>query len=169
MHVGILGTGDVGRALGKGFVALGHDVRMGARDAKNEKALAWAREMGPKASAGTFADAAAFGEVVVLATLGVANESAIRMAGPGDDCVARSSSIPPTRSTSAVGCRRSWLSPETTRLASGSSVSCPRLTSSRPSTRWAIRSCSGPSSPAARRTCSSRATMMMRSKRSAPS
>ena len=82
MHIGILGTGDVGRALGKGFVALGHDVRMGARDAKNEKALAWAREMGPKASAGTFADAAAFGEVVVLATLGVANESAIRMAGP---------------------------------------------------------------------------------------
>jgi predicted dinucleotide-binding enzyme len=35
MQVGILGTGDVGRALGKGFVALGHDVRMGARDAKN--------------------------------------------------------------------------------------------------------------------------------------
>jgi lactate dehydrogenase-like 2-hydroxyacid dehydrogenase len=43
MNVGILGTGDVGRALGKGFVTLGHDVKMGAREAKNEKALAWAR------------------------------------------------------------------------------------------------------------------------------
>ena len=82
MNVGILGTGDVGRALGRGFISLGHAVKLGARDAMNEKARAWAKEMGPKASAGTFADAAAFGDVVVLATLGVANESAIGMAGP---------------------------------------------------------------------------------------
>lgn len=81
MKVGILGTGDVGKALGKGFVTLGHDVKMGAREATNEKALAWAREMGAKASVGTFADAASFGEVVVLATLGVANESALKLAG----------------------------------------------------------------------------------------
>jgi len=82
MRVGILGTGDVGRALGKGFVALGHDVKIGSREAKNEKALAWASELGAKASVGTFADAAAFGDIVVLATLGVANESALKMAGP---------------------------------------------------------------------------------------
>ena len=82
MNVGILGTGDVGRALGRGFIALGHTVKMGARDARNDKALAWAREMGANASVGTFADAASFGEVLVLATLGVANESAITMAGP---------------------------------------------------------------------------------------
>jgi predicted dinucleotide-binding enzyme len=81
MNVGILGTGDVGRAVGRGFITLGHAVKMGARDARNEKALAWAREMGASASAGTFADAAAFGEVLVLATLGVANQSAIEMAG----------------------------------------------------------------------------------------
>ena len=81
MRIGMLGTGDVGRALGHGFIALGHEVRMGARDAANEKAVAWARENGAKASAGTFADAASFGEVVVLATLGVANESALRAAG----------------------------------------------------------------------------------------
>jgi predicted dinucleotide-binding enzyme len=82
MHVGILGTGDVAQALGKAFVALGHDVKMGSRNASNEKAVAWAREMGVKASVGTFADAASFGEIVVLATLGVANESALEMAGP---------------------------------------------------------------------------------------
>jgi 8-hydroxy-5-deazaflavin:NADPH oxidoreductase len=81
MNVGILGTGDVGRALGKGFISLGHTVKMGARDARNEKALAWAREVGANASAGTFADAASFGDIVVLATLGVANEGAISMAG----------------------------------------------------------------------------------------
>ena len=82
MRVGILGTGDVGKALAKGFVTLGHDVKMGSRDAKNEKALAWASELGAKASVGTFADAAAFGDIVVLATLGVANESALKLAGP---------------------------------------------------------------------------------------
>src|SRR5574341_712718 len=82
MKIGVLGSGDVGKALGKGFVALGHEVKMGSRNATNEKALAWAKEMGPKASAGTFADAASFGEIVVLATLGSANEAALRSAGP---------------------------------------------------------------------------------------
>lgn len=81
MRTGILGTGDVGRALGKAFVATGHEVKMGSRSATNDKALVWAKEMGPNASSGTFADAAAFGELIVLATLGVANESALRSAG----------------------------------------------------------------------------------------
>jgi hypothetical protein len=81
MRIAILGTGVVGKAIGRGFVTLGHEVRMGSRDAKNEKALGWAKEMGPRASAGTFADAASFGEIVVLATLGAANESALSAAG----------------------------------------------------------------------------------------
>ena len=81
MNVGILGTGDVGKAIGRGFIALGHAVTIGGRDPQNDKALAWARQMGGKASVGTFADAASFGEVIVLATLGVANESAINLAG----------------------------------------------------------------------------------------
>jgi 8-hydroxy-5-deazaflavin:NADPH oxidoreductase len=42
VKIGILGTGDVGKALGNGFIALGHEVKMGSRDAHNEKALAWA-------------------------------------------------------------------------------------------------------------------------------
>jgi predicted dinucleotide-binding enzyme len=66
--VGILGTGDVGRVLGKGFVSRGHDVKLGARESDNEKGAAWAKENGPHASAGTFADAAKFGEIVVVAT-----------------------------------------------------------------------------------------------------
>jgi predicted dinucleotide-binding enzyme len=78
MKVGIFGTGDVGRTLGKAFVTLGHEVKLGARDATNEKAAAWAQETGPKASHGTFADAAGFGEVVVLATHGAANDAVIK-------------------------------------------------------------------------------------------
>jgi predicted dinucleotide-binding enzyme len=81
MRVGILGTGDVGRALGGAFVTLGHEVRMGAREATNAKASAWAKEAGRRASAGTFADAASFGEVVVFATLGVVNEHVAKAAG----------------------------------------------------------------------------------------
>ena len=82
MKVGIFGTGDVGRALGRAFVTLGHEVKLGAREPNNEKAAAWAKESGQKASAGTFAEAAEFGELVVLATLGVANKAVLSAAGP---------------------------------------------------------------------------------------
>src|SRR5882724_11835871 len=79
MKVGVLGTGDVGTALSNAFVATGHQVMMGSRDAKNEKAVAWAKEKG--AATGTFADAAKFGDVVVLALLWSGTENALRMAG----------------------------------------------------------------------------------------
>jgi len=82
MKVGILGSGDVAQALGTGFVTLGHEVRLGSRTANNAKIGAWAKGTGGKGSTGTFADAAAFGEVVVLATLGVATVDAIQLAGP---------------------------------------------------------------------------------------
>jgi predicted dinucleotide-binding enzyme len=78
----MLGTGDVAQSLGRGFIALGHQVKMGSRSATNDKALAWVKASGPQASAGTFSDAATFGELIVLATLGVANESALGSAGP---------------------------------------------------------------------------------------
>lgn len=82
MKVGVLGTGDVGKALGRGFLALGHEVRMGSRTAGNEKAVAWAQEAGERAGEGSFAEVAAWADVVVLATLGSANESVIGAAGP---------------------------------------------------------------------------------------
>lgn len=81
MKVGILGSGEVGQALGDGFVSRGHDVKLGAREATNEKITKWAAKHGKKASAGTFRDAAAFGEIVVLATLWSGTESALRLAG----------------------------------------------------------------------------------------
>lgn len=82
MKVGILGTGMVGQALGTGFVAHGHDVMMGSRDAGNEKLAEWVAKMGERASGGTFSAAAAFGEVVVLATLWSGTEHAIQLAEP---------------------------------------------------------------------------------------
>ncbi|MCI0685988.1 MAG: NAD(P)-binding domain-containing protein [Sporichthyaceae bacterium] len=81
MRIGILGTGTVGRTLGARLVQLGHEVVLGARQATNEAARQWASELGERAAAGTFADAAAHGEVVVNATAGVASVAALQAAG----------------------------------------------------------------------------------------
>lgn len=81
MNIGVLGTGVVGATLASKLVALGHSVKMGSRDARNEKALRWAESAGKNASSGTFADAAAFGEIVLNATAGTGSLDALRAAG----------------------------------------------------------------------------------------
>ena len=83
MKIGVLGTGMVGHAIAGKLVALGHEVKMGARDAGNDKAAAWARQAGAGASHGTFADAAAFGELVFNCTSGAASLDALAAAGAG--------------------------------------------------------------------------------------
>lgn len=82
MKIGILGSGEVGQSLGTGLVSLGHDVKLGSRDAKNPKTVAWAKKAGARASTGTFAEAAAFGEWIFLATLWSGTENAIKLANP---------------------------------------------------------------------------------------
>ena len=81
MKIGILGSGDVARTLGSGFLATGHDVKLGARKAGNPKLVEWAKQGGPHASQGTFSDAAQFGDLIVVSTLGVATAEAVRAAG----------------------------------------------------------------------------------------
>ena len=81
MRFGVLGTGMVGQAIAGRLVELGHEVRMGSREAGNEKAVAWAKAAGEAASEGSFADAAEFGEVVVNATAGEASLDALEAAG----------------------------------------------------------------------------------------
>jgi hypothetical protein len=81
MRIAMLGTGDVGRALGSGLVARGHEVRIGTRDPKGEKVRAWVKANGAKASAGSFAEAARFGELAVLATLWGGTQSALELSG----------------------------------------------------------------------------------------
>jgi predicted dinucleotide-binding enzyme len=81
MKIGVLGTGMVGDTIASKLVALGHDVKMGARSATNEKAAAWVKKAGGKASHGTFADAAAFGEIVFNCTNGSGALQALEAAG----------------------------------------------------------------------------------------
>ncbi|MBN9306435.1 MAG: NADP oxidoreductase [Devosia sp. 67-54] len=68
MKIGVLGTGAAGQTIGTRLVAMGHDVMMGARAADNEKVVGFARRTGGKA--GTFADAARHGEMVLNCTRG---------------------------------------------------------------------------------------------------
>ncbi len=82
MKVGILGSGDVARSLGIGFVTTGHTVKLGSRTPESDALMTWKQTAGPAGSTGTFAAAAEFGELIVLSTRGVENASAIRLAGP---------------------------------------------------------------------------------------
>ena len=71
----------VGSTIGSKLVALGHEVVMGSRKAGNEKAVAWAAAAGTGASHGTFADAAAHGELVFNCTSGAGAVDAVTAAG----------------------------------------------------------------------------------------
>lgn len=82
MKVGILGSGPVGQSLGRGFAARGHDVKIGTRTPGSEKLKKWRQQAGGASSTGTFAQAAAHGEILVHAILGTAAEDVVRLAGP---------------------------------------------------------------------------------------
>lgn len=81
MNIAVLGSGQVGQTIGSKLVQLGHDVMMGSREEANPKAVAWAKELNHGALFGTFANAAAFGEIIFNCTLGSATLDALYMAG----------------------------------------------------------------------------------------
>jgi 8-hydroxy-5-deazaflavin:NADPH oxidoreductase len=78
LKVGVIGLGDVGQALASGFLKHGHEVVAGTRDPV--KLAEW-KALHAGANIGSFADAAAFGEVVVLAVKGTVAAGALRLAG----------------------------------------------------------------------------------------
>lgn len=81
MKVAVFGTGNVGDTIGSRLIELGHTVMMGSRTANNENALAFVAKHNGKASAGNYADAAAFGEIIFNCTAGVGSIEALKMAG----------------------------------------------------------------------------------------
>ncbi len=81
-RVGVLGSGDVGRRLAAGFRGRGHEVMIGSRDPGKPDLRGWLSGDGAGIEAGTFAQAAAHGELLVLAVMGNAAEEAIADAGP---------------------------------------------------------------------------------------
>jgi 8-hydroxy-5-deazaflavin:NADPH oxidoreductase len=81
MKIGVLGTGMVGDSLGTKLIQCGHEVKMGSRTATNEKAAAWVRKNGTRASQGTFSDSGSFGEIVFNCTHGAASLEVLKLAG----------------------------------------------------------------------------------------
>jgi predicted dinucleotide-binding enzyme len=81
-RVGVLGSGEVGRRLAAGFAGRGHDVMLGTRDPDRPELREWLSGEGARVEAGSLAQAAAHGELLVLAVLGTAAEQAIADAGP---------------------------------------------------------------------------------------
>jgi predicted dinucleotide-binding enzyme len=65
LKIGVIGSGNVGAALGKVWADAGHPVMFASRNLEHDKQLA--AGIGAKASAGTPAEAAAFGEVLLFA------------------------------------------------------------------------------------------------------
>jgi predicted dinucleotide-binding enzyme len=81
MRIGILGAGNVGGTLGRAWVRNGHDVVFGVRNPTAPRVQAVPQATGGKARVGGVAEAAAHGEVVVLATPWGATQDAVRQAG----------------------------------------------------------------------------------------
>jgi predicted dinucleotide-binding enzyme len=80
MKIAIIGAGNVGGTLGKGWAKKGHAVTFAVRDTSDAKVQALLKESGG-AKAAKVADAVAASDVVVLATPWEANEAALRGAG----------------------------------------------------------------------------------------
>jgi predicted dinucleotide-binding enzyme len=78
MQIGVLGSGDVGKTLGAGFLKHGHSVMMGT---SNPAKLADWKKANASGQIGSFADAARFGQAVVLAVKGSMASAALKAAG----------------------------------------------------------------------------------------
>lgn len=79
MKIGVLGSGMVGQAIATKLVSLGHEVTVGTRDP--HKLDEWLGSVSHKARVGSFADAAASGEVIFNATAGNGSLNALSLAG----------------------------------------------------------------------------------------
>lgn len=79
MKIGIISSGVIGQQLGPWFVKLGHEVRIGTRDIS--KLADWKSTACENASAGSFADVAKFGGLIVLASLWGRTKNAVLLTG----------------------------------------------------------------------------------------
>lgn len=80
MRIGILGSGEVGRALASAFLLEGHQVMLGTRDKSKTEVVKW-QEENNGGTTGSFSETAKFGELLVLAVGGLVVEDVINLAG----------------------------------------------------------------------------------------
>jgi predicted dinucleotide-binding enzyme len=78
-NIGIIGSGDVGKALARGFLKYGYATQIASRSTEKQKALK--ANLGDKVQVGDFAQTASFGQIIVLATRGEAAKNALELCG----------------------------------------------------------------------------------------
>jgi len=81
MNIGIIGAGNVGGTLGRQWAKKGHQVFYGTRNPQDAKTQEAVRASGPSAKAGSAAEAAVFGDVILLATPWPGTEAAVKSMG----------------------------------------------------------------------------------------
>src|SRR3989304_183360 len=81
MNIGIIGAGTVGGTLGRAWARRGHQILYGVRDPSEGRVRELGEKLGADAKVGTVAGAAAFGQVILLATPWSGTEQALRSAG----------------------------------------------------------------------------------------
>jgi predicted dinucleotide-binding enzyme len=81
MKIAIIGAGSVGRALGRAWLCVGHDVTFGVRDPQDPKHRELGEIVGKGVQVADVPAAAAAAEVIVLATPWPATRSATEAAG----------------------------------------------------------------------------------------
>lgn len=80
MKIGIIGSGPVGQVLAKAFKSEGHETMLGTRNIAKEEVVKFKNDNAAIAI-GSFAETAAFGELLVLATGGSVTANAIELSG----------------------------------------------------------------------------------------
>lgn len=82
MKIGIIGSGDVARALGNGLVDAGHEVMLGTRDQSKRKLASWRKKSDKLRHLGSTTEAASFGDVAILAVAWHAAEDVLAQVRP---------------------------------------------------------------------------------------
>lgn len=90
MKIGILGTGHMASSLGKQWAEKGHEIFFGSRTP--DKAIDLANSIGQNTKGGTYSEASAFGEVVLLSVPWNSAEEIVKTCGSLDgkvliDCI----------------------------------------------------------------------------------
>lgn len=78
--IGIIGSGQVARVLGYGFLNHNYQVMLGTRD--TDKLKNWKEEAGEHGHVGSVEEAAKFGDIIVLAVKGRVAAEVLEAAGP---------------------------------------------------------------------------------------
>lgn len=92
MHIGIIGTGSMASALGQQWGKAGHHIMFGSRDAGRAKSFA--DMMGPNFQGGSMAQAADFGQAILLAVTWLGVDNALEEMGDLDGRVLIDCTLP---------------------------------------------------------------------------